>query len=193
MVSTLAVAPGPCPAPKLQGKPRANFLHLRWGEWLRVTIVETYTALLTIVPTIVLSYVICTSNVQIDSFVITITVGLPTIRYPSTHETDEIRGNRKSHKLPYYIDITLLKQSCFIPADRPDYDGGAAIQEYEVLMTNPDNTTRNVYAGRDQECAVAGLLPGRPYLFQVRPTNKAGVSKTHIWNFYNEILYNIHN
>jgi len=34
VVSTLAVAPGPCPAPKLQGKPRANFLHLRWGEWL---------------------------------------------------------------------------------------------------------------------------------------------------------------
>ena len=49
------------------------------------------------------------------------------------------------------------------------------MQEYEVLMTKPDNTTRNVYAGRDQECAVAGLLPGRPYLFQVRPTNKTGV------------------
>jgi len=69
-------------------------------------------------------------------------------------------------------------EAVVVSTDQPDYDGGAAIQEYEVLMTNPDNTTRNVYAGRDQECAVAGLLPGRPYLFQVRPTNKAGVSLT---------------
>jgi len=57
----------------------------------------------------------------------------------------------------------------------PSYEGGDAVSEYDVIMTNPDNTTREVYRGRECECVVAGLLPGRPYLFQVRPINKAGV------------------
>ena len=41
-------------------------------------------------------------------------------------------------------------------------------------MTSPDNTTRAVYHGHDTECVVASLLPGRPYLFQVRAHNRAG-------------------
>ena len=41
-------------------------------------------------------------------------------------------------------------------------------------MTSPDNTTRAVYRGHDTECVVASLLPGRPYLFQVRAHNRAG-------------------
>ena len=32
-VTTQAVAPGQCQPPKLQGKPRATSLHLRWGEY----------------------------------------------------------------------------------------------------------------------------------------------------------------
>ena len=56
----------------------------------------------------------------------------------------------------------------------PEYDGGAAITEYEIDMTSPDNTTRGVYRGRDTECVVASLLPGRPYMFQVRAQNRAG-------------------
>ena len=42
---------------------------------------------------------------------------------------------------------------------------------YEIDMTCPDNTTRGVYRGRDTECVVASLLPGRPYMFQVRLGN----------------------
>ena len=56
----------------------------------------------------------------------------------------------------------------------PDYDGGAPITEFEIDMTSPDNITRGVYRGRDTECVVASLLPGRPYLFQVRAQNRAG-------------------
>ena len=52
--------------------------------------------------------------------------------------------------------------------------------EYDVQMTGPDNTTREVYKGRDLDCSVAGLLPGRPYLFQVRAANRAGVSSQHV-------------
>ena len=41
-------------------------------------------------------------------------------------------------------------------------------------MTSPDNKTRAVYRGRETECVVASLLPGRPYLFQVRAFNRVG-------------------
>nr|XP_040581209.1 fibronectin type-III domain-containing protein 3A-like isoform X2 [Lepeophtheirus salmonis] len=56
----------------------------------------------------------------------------------------------------------------------PEYDGGSRITDFEIDMTSPDNLTRTAYKGRDNECAVASLLPGRPYLFQVRAHNKSG-------------------
>jgi hypothetical protein len=58
----------------------------------------------------------------------------------------------------------------------PDSTGGAAVTDYEVLQNNcSDDTKREVYKGHDLECTVAGLLPGRPYQYQVRAFNKAGV------------------
>ncbi|XP_052830846.1 fibronectin type-III domain-containing protein 3A, partial [Octopus bimaculoides] len=87
-VTTPAVIPGQSQPPKLQGKPKATSLHLRWGP--------------------------------------------------------------------------------------PVSDGGSPITEYIVQMVSPDNTTREVYKGRDTDCVVAGLLPGRPYLFQVKCSNKIG-------------------
>ena len=47
------------------------------------------------------------------------------------------------------------------------------MSEFEIDMTTPDNKTLAVYRGRDTECVVASLLPGRPYLFQVRYTFRA--------------------
>ena len=49
------------------------------------------------------------------------------------------------------------------------------MSEFEVQVTWPDASTRQVYRGRDTDCVVAGLLPGRPYLVQVRAINKTGV------------------
>jgi predicted phage tail protein len=89
-VTTLAVAPGVCQTPKLQGKPKATSLHLKWNY--------------------------------------------------------------------------------------PDYDGGAPVTDFEVQMSLPDNSTQEVYRGRELDCTVAGLSPGRPYLFQVRAVNKMGES-----------------
>lgn len=88
ITTTQAVPPGQCQAPKLQGKPKATSLHLRW------------------------SY--------------------------------------------------------------PEYDGGASITEFAAQLISPDNTSREVYKGRDLDCIVAGLSPGRPYLFQVRAINRVG-------------------
>lgn len=59
----------------------------------------------------------------------------------------------------------------------PTYDGGAPVTDFEIDMTSPDNLTRGVYRGRDTECVVASLLPGRPYLFQVRAQNRAGAGQ----------------
>ncbi|XP_042879539.1 fibronectin type-III domain-containing protein 3A-like isoform X2 [Penaeus japonicus] len=56
----------------------------------------------------------------------------------------------------------------------PDYNGGAPVTEFQVEMTAPDNERRQVYCGRDLECTVASLLPGRPYIFLVRCVNRMG-------------------
>ncbi|XP_052239608.1 fibronectin type-III domain-containing protein 3A-like isoform X2 [Dreissena polymorpha] len=86
--TTQCVTPGQCSVPKLQGKPKATSLHLRWAY--------------------------------------------------------------------------------------PDYNGGSQVSEFAVQMILPDNTSREVYKGRDLDCIVAGLSPGRPYLFQVMALNRAG-------------------
>ena len=49
------------------------------------------------------------------------------------------------------------------------------ITQFEVSMVNPDGSTRTAYIGRDKECLVASLLPGRNYSFQVRAANRIGV------------------
>lgn len=73
--------------------------------------------------------------------------------------------------------LLLVKSTfrLFCPPVAPDNNGGAPVTEFEVLQTSMDNCTREVYKGRDLECTVAGLQPGRSYLFQVRALNKAGV------------------
>lgn len=68
---------------------------------------------------------------------------------------------------PKAVSVNLCWQA-------PEVDGGANVTEFEIDMTSPDNTTRRVFRGRETECMVASLLPGRPYLFQVRAHNRAG-------------------
>ena len=58
----------------------------------------------------------------------------------------------------------------------PEFDGGSVVTQYEVNVINPDRTSRIVYTGFDCECLVASLLPGRSYSFQVRASNKIGVT-----------------
>ena len=41
-------------------------------------------------------------------------------------------------------------------------------------MTSLDNDRRQVYCGRDTQCTVASLLPGRPYIFLLRAVNRKG-------------------
>ena len=64
----------------------------------------------------------------------------------------------------------------------PDYDGGSQVTQFAAQMISPDNTMREVYKGHDLDTIVGGLLPGRPYLFQVRAFNRAGVSSHHLFS-----------
>ena len=43
----------------------------------------------------------------------------------------------------------------------PESDGGSPVTEFEIDMTSPDNKTRGVYRGRETECIVPSLLPGK--------------------------------
>lgn len=86
--------------------------------------------------------------------------------------------NHRRNGVPFVILISFD----FFPA-YPDYDGGSPVIDFEVQVTNLDNTSRTAYRGRDLDCTVAGLLPGRPYLFQVRAFNRAGVGFTVFFNW----------
>ena len=71
------------------------------------------------------------------------------------------------HALNIFVDFYILAY--------PEYNGGAIVTEFAAQMISPDNNSRECYKGRDLDCIVAGLSPGRPYLFQVRAFNRAGV------------------
>jgi len=59
-------------------------------------------------------------------------------------------------------------------SDPPDWDGGSPVLRYEVGCTTPDNLTQEAYSGKETECVVNRLLPGRAYLFQIRAFNRIG-------------------
>ena len=69
-------------------------------------------------------------------------------------------------------------------SERPEFDGGSTVTQYEMNVINPDGSTRIAYTGFDTECLVASLLPGRNYSFQVRASNKIGVKFNNIWFIY---------
>lgn len=48
---------------------------------------------------------------------------------------------------------------------------------YEVGCTTPDNQTQEAYRGKETECIVNRLLPGRAYLFQIRAFNRIGAGE----------------
>lgn len=63
----------------------------------------------------------------------------------------------------------------------PAYDGGSPVTEFELQVTaapDPESEARGeprvAYRGPDWDCTVAGLLPGRAYLYSVRAFNSAG-------------------
>ncbi|EEC04639.1 factor for adipocyte differentiation, putative [Ixodes scapularis] len=63
----------------------------------------------------------------------------------------------------------------------PAYDGGSPVTEFELQVAaapDPESEARKeprvAYRGPDWDCTVAGLLPGRPYLYSVRAFNSAG-------------------
>jgi len=68
-----------------------------------------------------------------------------------------------------------MVESLVLITEDPEFDGGSSVMEYLVSMISDSNGTRDVYRGHDTQCAVASLLPGRLYTFQVKANNKAGV------------------
>lgn len=65
----------------------------------------------------------------------------------------------------------------------PDIDGGSPITECELLVRggvgqSEDDSTgeRTAYRGKETECTVNALVPGKKYVFLVRASNRVGVS-----------------
>ena len=170
-VITQAVPPGPCTGLRLSGKPQANSLHIRWGEYFSN----------------------CYESLAFqDYFYESLALEISDYR-------EALMTCRNQEMMLMFCDIQcrpkkfgslcdlVTRHKCFLwfvwwdvfvpyvfPA-MPEFTGGAPFSDYEVLMTNSDNSTSEVYRGPDTDCTVTGLLPGRNYLFQVRCLNRAGV------------------
>lgn len=57
-------------------------------------------------------------------------------------------------------------------------DGGAPLSQFEIEMANAEKEKerRQAYVGRDTECTVQDLQPGKNYVFLLRACNRVGVS-----------------
>lgn len=56
-------------------------------------------------------------------------------------------------------------------------DGGAPLSQFEIEMANAEKEKerRQAYVGRDTECTVQDLQPGKNYIFLLRACNRVGV------------------
>lgn len=80
-------------------------------------------------------------------------------------------------KILFFSYFSKFNYLFYLFAERPDYDGGSMVTQYEVNLVNPDGSPRIVFSGYETECLVASLLPGRSYSFQVRASNRIGVTR----------------
>lgn len=59
--------------------------------------------------------------------------------------------------------------------DKPDYNGGAPVLEYELELDDVMSKTKKiVYKGKELYCVVKDLLPGELYTVQLRALNRIG-------------------
>lgn len=88
-----------------------------------------------------------------------------------------VLGKPASPKGPLEVnDIT--KNGCKLKWKKPEDDGGAPIDHYEIEKLDP-LTGQWVPCGRSQgpEATITGLTEGKPYKFRVRAVNKEGDSE----------------
>ncbi|XP_036329357.1 uncharacterized protein LOC118741473 [Rhagoletis pomonella] len=92
---------------------------------------------------------------------------------------------------PPYYDNPPGPFAAVLRLDKPDYNGGSQVLEFEVQMRRPldgqfdiGNKTNDhsiVYRGRDTYCVVKDLQPGCSYEVQVRAINRIGAGAWSSW------------
>ncbi|KPJ16777.1 Twitchin [Papilio machaon] len=88
-----------------------------------------------------------------------------------------ILGKPSKPKGPLEVsDVT--KNSCTLTWDKPEDDGGAPIEYYEIEKLDP-LTGQWLPCGTAKDCKanIAGLQEGKPYKFRVKAVNKEGESE----------------
>ncbi|KAM7351314.1 miles to go isoform 2-T3 [Cochliomyia hominivorax] len=83
---------------------------------------------------------------------------------------------------PYY-DNPPGPYAAVLRLDKPEYNGGAPILEFELQLRkfSDQETPRIVYRGKDAYCVIKDLLPGNQYEVQVRAINRIGAGAWSPW------------
>ncbi|KAL9708526.1 hypothetical protein quinque_012044 [Culex quinquefasciatus] len=100
--------------------------------------------------------------------------GISTFSEPSTVTTEPVAP--RPPQRPYCSGAPTPYAACLM-WDKPDYNGGAPILEYEMEVELTNKTRQSCYRGKDLFCVVKDLRPGEMYTVQVRAYNRIGAGE----------------
>lgn len=91
---------------------------------------------------------------------------------PLTVTTEAVAPDAPS---PPYCNSPPGPYSAVLQWEKPDYNGGAAVTEFEMELEHVETRSRQIiYRGKEAFCVATGLLPGELYSVQVRSINRIG-------------------
>ncbi|XP_055539185.1 fibronectin type-III domain-containing protein 3a isoform X3 [Wyeomyia smithii] len=100
--------------------------------------------------------------------------GISTFSEPCLVTTEPVTP--RAPQRPYCSGAPTPYAACLM-WDKPDYNGGAPVLEYEMEVEMTNKTRNSCYRGKDQFCVVKDLRPGELYTVQVRAINRIGAGE----------------
>lgn len=91
---------------------------------------------------------------------------------PLTVTTEAVAPDAPS---PPYCNSPPGPYTAVLQWDKPDYNGGALVTEFEVELERVESHSRQlIYKGKETHCVASDLSPGELYSAQVRSINRIG-------------------
>lgn len=91
---------------------------------------------------------------------------------PLTVTTEAVAPDAPS---PPYCNSPPGPYTAVLQWDKPDYNGGALVTEFEVELERVESHSRQlIYKGKETHCVASDLCPGELYSAQVRSINRIG-------------------
>ncbi|XP_055305314.1 fibronectin type-III domain-containing protein 3A-like isoform X5 [Sitodiplosis mosellana] len=182
---TLPERPGRPQKPQVKGKIHANHLKVRWdpptdrgGAEINLYFVEISSgACFERIYTGPETETICDRLNPGTTYQVKVACesvgGTSQFSEPLTVTTEAVAPDAPS---PPYCNSPPEPHTAILQWDKPDYNGGALVTEFEVELQHQTNTQfqQIIYKGKDTYCVATNLQPGEWYCARVRSINRIG-------------------